>query len=240
MKEKHRFYDLFKSDFFLFVFISLLHSVIFYIIIGSFLDISYLVSIALAVVAGLWSYLSVEHNEIKELRGEYLNKVKSLEDSSKDFLSQAQVFFITAAEFSLCNSDEKKFFMLQMNKEKSDLARRYNIFAYYCIKLENDNFNKDEFGELEKVMKSIYEKAEKMFASALSDNLSLNNEDESFFSIKINEALSRLATHFSNNSLTFEDVSESYSFKKKICIYIVYMCIFVVFIKGFVLSLSNS
>lgn len=227
VKSKNKFDNLFFYGS-----VSFLVSVVLYMAVGAHLSIEYLVSVSLVVIGATWSYLALEINQVKQLRDEYFQKVKELEESGFALIESTSEAFIKAAFYNPSKRYEVEEYAMSLSEKKMQVGKGYNIFVYKLMKLSNDQFENRDFEPLEKEAKDLFEK----FSSSVSDVVlklkPLSEEDEKIISRKQTNIVSLMVSYFSNKTISFEEFSNEYEGRKNVCISIVCICFFVVVFKS--------
>lgn len=219
--------------------VSFLLAVIVYLIFASKIEISYLVSVSLAVTGGIWSYLSIEQNKVKEVRGEYLRELKEAELSAIDYSVEAsrvcddilKIPVYAEQESSGKAPGPKKLHLLE---RKSELSRKKIVLSYRIKNVKNSDCNDKNFDRIEDLAKEMYDLVEGFCELIVKDKFNFKLYDEKHVR-KINRGiLDELNNAFMGSIVSFEEFSEDYSFKKTVCFSIISVCVYSVLIKAIV------
>lgn len=221
------------SDMFFYSVVSFLLAIIAYLIFGRLLDISYLVSVSLAITGGVWSYLSIEQNKIKELRGEYINQLKEAEKASLDFIDQGANLYSCISKYRRKNEGDVNESFMYLLDEQSRFTRKRNLYIYKRTVVRTNSFNTKDFKNLDRYNKEMVGKLYSHVRKIRNGDLSCKNTDDMELNKINNHILIEMALIFQNVSVSFEDFSEDYRNKKNICFSIICISVFTVALKSF-------
>lgn len=221
-------------------FVSFLLAVVAYIMLGSFLEISYLVSISLAVTGGIWSYLSIEQNKVKELRGEYLNHLKDIELSAFEVIeSSGELYFELVRMKWINEKEEKRLQGILIAKKWSGFSSKFNLYLYRCFRLKNNKYNFKDIDALVlagELVSGFFNR----FDEDMKNNilgLAVENKDEKDYNFKVTSFIGALNGILSREFIDFDEFSDDYFYKKTICFSIISVCVYTVAIKAIMLQI---
>lgn len=221
------------KDAFFYTSVSFLLSVVMFIVVGEKLSIEYLVSISLVVTGGLWSYLSIELTKVKELRAESVRNLEELERASIDLIKKASVLYDCLVDYSFNKERSVEKRLDRLRKERNEFIVAQNIYVYKSINTELRNGLDVQLEVLEKDMRKMVNKMDKLYMAHGNHDFSINRDDRDEFKELNVAVLGSMSNKFHDIYIDFEEFSDSYRNKKNFCFSIVLLCVFVIVIKSF-------
>ncbi|WP_143058112.1 hypothetical protein [Vreelandella aquamarina] len=218
-----------------FSFVSFLLSILVYLVIGSKIDISNLLTVSLAVSGGLWSLMSVEQGKVKELRGEYIENLKQLESVCLECIYLSSDIFGSLVKFDVVDDELKKEKYIEIIDMLNELHKKHSCYTYNLINIRNNDKNKKEFKNLDKLMKAKLQKLHEYVDLLTANKLWLEGSDESDMNDLMIEIMQEMNKVFSKEEVGFENFSEHYLFIKIVCFSIIMTFVFSVFWKAILL-----
>lgn len=219
----------------MYIAVSFLLAIVFQIVLGGFLSIEYIVSIALVTIGASWSYLSLEINQVNQLRNEYVKELNDFEASVHDFLKMSFEVFMGMIScenaISMRAGKEGDKYFESLSKKNLELKNNFDIMNYRMDKLGRHS-NKINVSALRLKTSEIY-------SYMVKDNrrVAAGEETEISKKTKVYSDDARLVMYvlmedFSNGMISFEGFSVDFKNKKNVCVAIVFFSVFIVLIKG--------
>lgn len=223
------------SNIVFFSFLSFLLSIVVYLVVGSKIDISNLLTVSLAVSGGLWSLMSIEQGKVKELRNEYIDNLKELESVCLESIYLSGNIFGNIVKFDIVDTELKKEKFLEIVDQFNDLNKKHTLYTYKKININNNDKNKKNFDFLDLCMRTRLRRI-KGYVDLLSANkIYLDDRDEEDMNGLVIETMEEMNSIFSKEEVGFEDFSKDYLFIKIVCFCIIMTFVFSVLLKAILL-----
>ncbi|WP_447554027.1 hypothetical protein [Vreelandella sp. EE22] len=224
-----------RESIYSFMIVSFITGIIFHYLLGKSLPIEYVVSISLVVIGASWSFLTIEINQISQLRNEYMKELNEFEESMNYFLSKSFEMLLKNVRLSKLETKDKESDELEsVYILTQELRVAFDLMNYKMAKIKKSSvvISHTKIKELNEHSTRIYKNVVNDFIEVHQDRKKISNDEMALFNKRSHRLRILMLKALPVGELSFENFSIRYKAKKSLCICIVLFCIFIVLFKG--------
>tara|TARA_R110001599_G_scaffold8618_3_gene41749 strand:+ start:997 stop:1728 length:732 start_codon:yes stop_codon:yes gene_type:complete len=233
-----KFFLFIDNNIFIYNATNFLLGLMFYNLIAEHVDTNSWLTVCIAISGAAWSYLAIEHNEVKEIRAEHLNELKDIKSSLHDYVESSIKVYGSMIDLNLKGREmvrrsiETNQSNEEFGREKLSLLSSKAVGFFYTKRsVEKSGIKKDEFRLLEIRFRR--------YAWYVNHLIRRFMRDGQVFWLTQKEIIVRrdylyeeMIKVFSVTGTGFEDISDKYNLKKIISLSLVSSAVYSVVIKA--------